>query len=237
MKYFGERNVEEEPLGDLFYNKTLPTLFIGMAIWAFSALFFSGFITGTPILLPLGLLVGLSILYFVIWIATMILAARRQNEVAQILFFSASFITGILNSYILLSGALEVGLKLARDVFAAASIIGVFAVGAALAIGYTFRRNFSQKYIYSFLIFGFILILMEWILSIFIADFSGWIVAISIFGLIWILGITLYDGATLPAKIAAGYWMMAVIDIFLDLVITIIRIFIILIRIMAEFKN
>ncbi|MHA1775217.1 MAG: hypothetical protein DRO88_03675 [Promethearchaeia archaeon] len=236
MKYFGERDVNEEPLGEDFYNKTMPTIFFGMAIWAFSALFFSGFITGKPIVPSLGIIITLTILYFVIWIATMILAGKRQNEIARVLFFSASFITGILNSFILLSGALEVGLGLARDLFTVASIIGVFAVGSALAIGYMFRRNFSLKYIYSFMIFGVIIISMEWILSIFLNQSSGWVIFISILSLIWILGITLYDGATLSAKIGAGYWMMAVIDVFLDLVVVIIRIFIILVRIFAESK-
>ncbi|MCF2140008.1 MAG: Bax inhibitor-1 family protein [Candidatus Lokiarchaeota archaeon] len=236
MKYFGEVDVEEEPIGDDFYSKTMPTLFFGAAIWAFSALFFSGYITGKAIIPSIGIIIALSIGYFIIWIVTIILAARQQNEISRLLFFAAAFITGILNSFVLYSGALEVGLSLAKDLFVAASIIGVFAVGGALFIGYTFRKNFSHKYIVSFLIFGFIIIIMEWSLSIFISQMSGWFIFISILSLIWIMGITVYDGATLPLKIAAGYWMVAVIDIFLDFIIVLIRIFIILVRIFADLK-
>lgn len=236
MKYFGERDVDQEPLGDEFYSKVLPTLFIGAIIWALTTLFFSGYITGTPIPTSLRFIIFLSIGYFGIWIVTMVFSARGQNETARGLFFIAAFFTGILNSYILTFAALEVGLQIARDLFAVASIVGVCATGTALAIGYMQRSKIKGNYFYSFLAFGLVAVVMEWILSIFFYNNNTVMILISLGMLIWIFGVIVYDGATLPYKIAAGLWMMAVIDIFLDFVIVIIRIFVILVRIFAEAK-
>jgi hypothetical protein len=45
--------------------------------------------------------------------------------------------------------------------------------------------------------------------------------------------VILWDGSRLPNTIEEGYWMVAVIDIFLDLVNVIIRIFIIIVELLS----
>ena len=236
MRHFGEKLTEEEEgLGLDFHQKALPTMFIGAFIWAFSAMFFSGYFTSgnLPLEFGGGFIIATIIGYIAIWIATTIFAARRQNRTAAILFYAAAFITGLMNSFILYGAAALIGLELAKFLFVVASVVGLFAVAGGLIIGLAFKDKIKGNFLWGFMIFGIILILMESVIYMMGVN-TPMMMGISALMLIWIFGVIIYDDATLPAKIRQGYWMIAVIDIFLDFVIVVIRIFYILVRIFAD---
>jgi FtsH-binding integral membrane protein len=236
MRHFGEKLTEEEEgLGLDFHQKALPTMFIGAFIWAFSAMFFSGYFTSG--ILPLefggGFIIATIIGYIGIWITTTIFAARGQNHTAALLFYAAAFITGLMNSFVLYAAAEVIGLELAMFLFVVSAVVGVFAVAGGLIIGLAFKDKIKGNFIWSFMIFGIVLIFMESIIYM-MGVTTPMMMGISGLMLIWIMGVVVYDGATLPAKIRQGYWMIAVIDIFLDFVIVVIRIFFILVQIFAD---
>ncbi|MHA1746246.1 MAG: hypothetical protein ACTSWW_09615 [Promethearchaeota archaeon] len=236
MRHFGEKLTEEEEgLGLDFHQKALPTMFIGAFIWAFCAMFFSGYFTSgnLPLEFGGGFIITTIISYIGIWIATTIFAARRQNHTAALLFYIAAFITGLMNSFILYGAAAVIGLELATFLFVISSVVGVFAVAGGLIIGLAFKDKIKGNFLWSFMIFGIVLIFMESIIYM-MGVTTPMMMGISALMLIWIMGVVVYDGATLPAKIRQGFWMIAVINIFLDFVIVVIRIFFILVQIFAD---
>ena len=234
MRHFGEKLLEEEEgLGIDFHQKALPTMFIGAFLWAFSAMMFSGYFGFPALELGIGLIIPIIIGYFAIWIITIIFAARGQNGTAALCFYAAAFLTGVMNSFILSSAAAVIGLELAQFLFVVSAVVGVFAVAGGLIIGLAFKDRIKGNFIRSFMIFGIILIFMEWVIYA-LGVTAPLMMGISALMLIWIMGVIVYDGATLPAKIRQGYWMIAVIDIFLDFVIVVIRVFIILVQIVGN---
>lgn len=234
VRHFGEKlSEEEEGLGIDFHQKALPTMFIGAFIWAFSAMFFSGYFGFPPLEMSGGLFIALIVGYFGLWIVTTIYAARGQNHTAALLFYVAAFITGVLNSFVLYAAAAVIGLELAKFLFIISAVVGVFAVGGGLIIGLAFKDKIKGNFLWSFMIFGIVLIFMESIVYM-MGVTTPMMMGISALMLIWIMGVVVYDGATLPAKIRQGYWMIAVIDIFLDFIIVVIRIFVILVQIFAD---
>jgi hypothetical protein len=53
----------------------------------------------------------------------------------------------------------------------------------------------------------------------------------------YIFGVVVFDAATLPGKIQNGYWMMAAVDLVFDLIMMIVRVFIILVNIVGKIKG
>jgi hypothetical protein len=234
VKHFGQRTEMEEQLGYDFHNKALPTLFAGSLLWMTSTLFFSGTITGKPFIPNTGTLILLFIGYFGLAIATMIKAARRENETSRVLFMVLSLILGMISGLTVEWGVLVLGsVELARGLFVGSTFVAATAIGAAAFIGKRYKDQIKGNWIVIFTIFGFTLFFQQ-IILILLFGFSTALLLITIFELMWIFGITIYDCATMHENIKAGFWMLSVINIFLDLVIITLRVFILLVYMFAD---
>ena len=204
-----------------------------MGFWFITSLTFSGLLGFTLIEFTLGITILLVIGYIFFWIITLILAFYKKNILSMIFFFAASLITGVLGSSILIWATSIVGEEIVLPLFFMASFIGLLVTFAILVLGLIFRNKIHENWIYPLLIFGFILFVLEFTL-ILIFGFNAVILITSILVLIWLFGVIFWDGSQLPNTIDEGFWMLAVINIFLDLINVIIRIFIILVKIIGD---
>lgn len=220
-------------LGNDFWYKAIPVLAFGMGIWFLTSLTFSGLLGFTLIEFTLGITIILIVAYILFWIITIIFALYKRNILSMIFFFAASIITGIIGSSILIWATSIVGEEIVLPLFFMASFIGLLVTFAILVLGLIFRDKIHENWIYPLLIFGFILVVLEFTL-ILIFGFNAVILITSILVLIWLFGVIFWDGSQLPNTIDEGFWMLAVINIFLDLINVIIRIFIILVKIIGD---
>lgn len=216
-----------------FWKKAVPVLFVGMIIWFLSTLLSGGYFGLPPIVLNLQWFIVLIVSYFVIWLIVFILSVSKNNIIAMILFFVASWITGVLEFPILLWAVEEVGLDTARMIFFVASFSGVFATIGGLLIGFFLAGKIGVKW-YSFLIvFGVLLIILEVTLTI-IYGFDTIVFFTSVLTVIWIFGVIIWDGSRLPETIEEGHWMEVVVNIYFDLIVIIIRLFIIIVSLKSS---
>lgn len=204
-----------------------------MGIWFLTSLTFSGLLGFTLIEFTLGITIILIVAYILFWIITIIFALYKRNILSMIFFFAASIITGIIGSSILIWATSIVGEEIVLPLFFMVSFIGLLVTFAILVLGLIFRDKIHENWIYPLLIFGFILVVLEFTL-ILIFGFNAVILITSILVLIWLFGVIFWDGSQLPNTIDEGFWMSAVINIFLDLINVIIRIFIILVKIIGD---
>lgn len=219
-------------LGNDFWYKTLPVLVIGFIIWVVFALLFSGFLGTSAISLSFAVIIISIVLYLIFWILTIILAFLKKNLISMFSFFGASMMSGVLSSTLLVWASTLVRIDLVLGIFFAAFFVGIGVTVGLLILGLLFRGKISEKLIYPILLFGFLLLGIELSL-ILIFGYNPYILITSIFVLIWFFVVILWDGSRLPNTIEEGYWMVAVIDIFLDMINVIIRIFIIIIELVS----
>ena len=219
-------------LGEDFWYKTLPVLTLGMIIWVVFTLLFSGFLGTSAISLSYVVIIVSVVLYLFFWILTIILAFTKKNILSMCSFFGASILTGLLSSTLLIWASTIIRLDLVLGIFFAAFFVGIGVTIGLLILGLFLREKISQKLIYPILLFGFLLLIIELSL-ILIFGYNPYILITSIFVLIWFFVVILWDGSRLPNTIEEGYWMVAVIDIFLDMVNVIIRIFIIIVELLS----
>lgn len=220
-----------QSLRDIFFSRCIPTLFLGMVLWMFSTLSFGGVLA--PLSLNLPILIGSYIGYFIGWIAVLVLASKRENTAAMLVFFATSFISGIVQAPIILWASSMLGsTRAAGELFFIASIMGVLATAGALFAGRHFGKRISGQLMRTALIGMLILIVAESILM-WIYGFNTIILWTSIimFGLLFIT--ILYDGAHLKEMVEHS-WMMAVAVVFIDVMVMIIRIFIILVSLLSN---
>jgi hypothetical protein len=220
-----------QSLRDIFFSKCIPTLFIGMVLWMFSTLSFGGVLA--PLRLDLPILIGSYIGYFIGWIAVLVLASKRENTAAMLVFFATSFISGIVQAPIILWASSMLGsTRAAGELFFIASLMGVLATAGALFAGRYFGKRISGQLMWTALIGILILSITESILM-WIYGFNTIILWTSIimFGLLFIT--ILYDGAHLKEMVEHS-WMMAVAVVFIDVMVMIIRIFIILVSLLSN---
>ena len=220
-------------LGNDFWYKTLPVLIIGMVIWTLTTLIFSGVIGPLQLTFTMGIVILLMILYFILWIITIILAMVRKNFLSMIVFFNASLVSGILSSTLLIWASAILRLELVLGLFFIAFVVGLLVLIGLLILGLSLREKISDNFIYPLLLFGFILLILE-VSIILIFGFNPILLITSILVLVWLFGVILWDGSRLPETVGEGYWMLAALDIFLDLINVILRIFIILVEIIAD---
>lgn len=228
-----KRKEGQNILGNDFYYKTLPVFLIGLIIWVGAIIGFSGLVGPVIIPLTVGFIIFLLIIYIVLWIVTVILALKRQNILSMVIFFFASLVSGMLNSTLLIWASSIFRLEIVLGLFFIAFLVGFLVTLGLLIMGLLFRDKISIKWIYPLLLFGGILIILE-ISLILIFGYNPILIITSILVLIWLFGVILWDGSRLPQTVSEGYWMLAVINIFLDMINVIIRIFIILIEIFSE---
>ena len=221
-----------ETTGMIFFSKCVPVLTIGMILWmvstlAFGGVLFEGFTLGSSTYIA-GL-VG----YFVGWIATFFLAYRRENTAAMILFFVTTFATGIIEAPIIMwASYMLASPQMAYNLFLIASIMGVLATGGALLIGRYLGRRIPQRLWVGAFVLLIILVPTELII-LWVVGFNQAIFWTSIVMFVLIFITILYDGAHLKESIEFS-WMLPVMNIFLDLVVMIIRIFIIIVSIVSD---
>lgn len=221
-----------QSLRDIFFSKCIPALFVGMVLWMFSTLAFGG-ILGPVLRLDPPILIGSYFGYFIGWIAVLILASKRENNAAMLVFFATSFVSGIVSAPIIMwANEMLRSTRLAGELFFIASIMGVLATAGALFAGRYFGKRISGQLMWSALIGILILSVTEPILM-WIFGFNAVILGTSIimFGLLFIT--VLYDGAHLKETVEHS-WMMAVARIFINLMAMIIRIFIILVSLLSN---
>jgi len=228
-----ESTKRNQILGNDFYYKTLPVFLIGLIIWVGATIGFSGLVGPAILPLTVGFIILLIVIYFVLWIVTIILALNRQNILSMLIFLFASLVSGMLSSTLLIWASAIFRLEIVLGLFFIAFVVGFLVTLGLLIIGLILRDKISQKWIYPLLLFGGILIILE-ISLIILFGFNPILLITSILVLIWLFGVILWDGSQLPETVSEGYWMLAVLNIFLDLVNVIIRIFIILVEIFAE---
>ena len=222
-----------ESLRDIFFSKCIPTLLIGMVLWMFSTLTFGGVINGDIFILDLPLLIGSYIGYFIGWIAVLVLASKRENNVVRLVFFATTFISGIVEAPIIMWASGMLGsTRFAGQVFFVASFMGVLATAGALFAGRYFGKRISGQ-LWRTALLGMLLLMVAESILMWIFNFNMVILWTSIimFGLLFIT--VLYDGAHLKETIEYS-WMMAVAVIFIDVMVMIVRIFIILVSILAD---
>ncbi len=220
-----------ESLRDIFFSKCIPTLLVGMILWMFSTLSFGGVLA--PLNLNVPIIIGSYIGYFIGWIAVLVLASKRENTAAMLVFFATTFISGIIQAPIIMWASSMLGsTRAAGELFFIASLMGVLATAGALFAGRYFGKRISGQLMWSALIGILILSVTESILM-WIYGFNAVILWTSIimFGLLFIT--VLYDGAHLKETVEHS-WMMAVAVIFVDLMVMIVRIFIILVSLLAD---
>jgi len=224
---------KQRSLGNDFWYKTLPVLTIGMIIWVLFTLLFSGFLGIKAIALNLIIVIVLIILYFLFWVITIIFSIKKNNILGMLFFLGASLITGMLSSSFLIWARTIVVFELVLGIFFIAFFSGLLITVGLLIIGLFLREKIGQKWIYPLIYFGFSLFVLE-ISLIVIFGYNPILIITSIFVLIWLFGVILWDGSRLSDTVQEGYWMMAVLDIFLDMINVIIRIFVIIVEIIAE---
>ena len=157
----------------------------------------------------------------------------KKNWFSMITFFISSLFTGIISSSLLIWAAAIIALELVLGIFFVAFFVGLGVTIGLLIMGLFLRDRISQRWIYPLLLFGILLIVLEFSLVL-LFGYNPFILITSILVLIWFFAVILWDGSRLPNTIEEGYWMIAVIDIFLDMVNVIIRIFIIIVEIFSE---
>ena len=229
-----ESTKREKILGNDFYYKTLPVFLIGLIIWVVATIGFSGLVGPVIIPLTLGFIILLIVMYIVLWIFTIILAMKRQNIISMMIFFFASLVSGMLSSTLLIWASAIIRLELVLGLFFIAFVVGFLVTLGLLIMGLILRDKISKNWIYPLLLFGVILLILEFSLII-IFGFNPILLITSILVLIWLFGVILWDGSRLPQTVSEGYWMLAVINIFLDMINVIIRIFIIFVEIFADY--
>ncbi|MFX0072343.1 MAG: hypothetical protein ACFFAO_14750, partial [Candidatus Hermodarchaeota archaeon] len=159
----------------------------------------------------------------------------QKNLFSMIFFFIASFFSGVISSTLIFLASSIFRFEVVLGIFLAAFLSGLGVTIGLLILGLLFRERITEKWLYPLILFGLLLIIIEGSL-ILIFGYNPYILITSIFVLIWLFGVILWDGSRLPSTIKEGYWMVAVVDIFLDMFNAIIRIFIILIEILSDFE-
>ena len=227
--------MNERVLGNDFWYKTLPVLSIGMVLWVVTTLILGSSLSYGISGITLTVAIIAVVLYVVFWLLAIFLAIYRKNILSMMFFFTASFFSGVISSSLIAFASTIFRLELVLGIFLAAFFSGLGVTIGLLILGLWQKDRITEKWIYPLIVFGLLLVIIEFSL-ILIFGYNPYILITSILVLIWIFGVIIWDGSRLPSTIEEGYWMLAVVDIFLDMFNAIIRIFIILIEILSEME-
>ena len=147
-------------------------------------LLFSGFLGAPAISLSIIVVIIFVVLYLVFWVLTIVLAFMKQNLISMFFFYGASIFSGLLSSTLLIYASTIIRLDVVLGIFFAAFFVGIGVTVGLLILGLTLRGKFTDKLIYSILLFGFLLLVIE-ISLILIFGYNPYILITSIFVLIW----------------------------------------------------
>jgi hypothetical protein len=234
LRFFGHTNGKQPALGDEFYNKALPTMFVGMLIWLGTTLYCAGFI-GTysfDITTVSGWnLITFLIAYLIVAVLMFIFAILRVNFLAMIMFFGLTGFTGVMQGvFIGFIGDAIGDPLLAEQIFYVAVVAGVIATAGAVSLGLIYKDKITKHYCIAFLIFGLCIGIMELIVAVIFGGTNQYQLVMDVVGLVYIFGVLVFDAAVLPSQVKRGYWMLAVINIFFDMIAMILRLFFFLLR-------
>jgi len=227
--YFGHVKGNQPALGDEFYSKVLPVMFISALIWFGTCLYFGGYLWAPAYdyaLLSMDKIVVYLIVYVVAWFLLLIFCFLRVNVIAAGLFFVISGITGFFMGLLLMYVSESLTLEVARSLFLTSTLLALGASAAAMSLGLALKDRIAKHYCLIFMLFGLFYTIFE-VLMIVIFGYNNLIIDLLMFG--YIFAVMVFDTATLPGKIQRGYWMMAAVDLFFDFVTMLIRIFILLV--------
>mgnify|MGYP006282350217 CR=1 FL=1 len=202
-----------------------------MVLWLISTLS----ITSISISFQLGGYIAAYIGYFVLWLITSVLAFKRKNLYAAITFLVASYVNGIVQAPIIVWASSLLGsFEQAKFLFILAASLGVVAVAGGLFVGVLLKDRIKSQWYFA-AIGGIVIVgITEVMLSIFLpGGFGSWIYWTSALYLGFFMITVIYDGTRLQDDVRYA-WMLAVIKIFIDFVVVTVRIFILLVSILAD---
>lgn len=233
FKYFGHISGKQPALGEDFYTKALPTMLVGFIIWLGAVLYYGGLLWADPYDLfsvtPTQLIVFI-VAYIVVWVVLFISCLLRGNLVAMIFFFIMAGFSGFLYGFLIQYVAVYLGSEsLTRSIFFTAVLSGVIATVGAVSLGLIYKDKLTKHFCIAFLVFGICFAILEGIISLVFGNTIEREIIIEFIAIAYIFGVLVFDAAVMPAQIKRGYWMMAVVDIFFDMIIMIIRIFLFLV--------
>jgi len=212
-----------------FVYKVIPSVIIGFIMAAFGCWYYAG-------LIELNLLayIGLAVLGIALTIAIAMLSLSKHNLVAFILYVPTTFLIGILQVPTIQWALGEVGFDTAMELFIIASVGGILATIAALAIGAIFHDSIMDiggQLMYKLTAMFIATIAIEIFLWLIFGITDLVILIVSGLVIIWITGMTILDGAYIydNRDVAGDNWVYWAYSIFLDVWIYLIRIFVILV--------
>ncbi len=229
---------DENNLGSDFWYKAMPVLTAGFLIW-FLTIFLFGLIVELLYIVMSILLVPLIISYFGLWIITYIFACNKNNTIAMGCFFTSSFITGIITAPILAVASFSLGTGIAIFLFITATVIGLGTTTGLMLMGMRLGEQITEKWGYPLAFFGLQLVLLDFSFIFLVGPNIIFLListAINALILAWLFGVILWDGSMLSGNILEGKWMVSVVDIFLDLINVILRIFEIMLQFAEAFS-
>ncbi|MFW9991349.1 MAG: Bax inhibitor-1 family protein [Candidatus Odinarchaeota archaeon] len=230
--YYEKQKMVYPSADSLFFGRVIPTIVLGLAVWVFGIIIIGpDLLVNNPSIFFIGIFA-----YIIMWIATIIIAAKGSNEAAFVLFLGTSAVSGVLTTPLFVWGAMMVGLELGFQ-------IGIISIAAALTgttvMGFAGYRNRHNQELAaslgSFLFWGVIATIIFEVVAFFIfaANYS-FIFFITSIIMIWLMLIyAFYDGQRLRSMLDNGLWMYAVAMFFIDIIILTTRIFYVLIYLIA----
>jgi predicted MFS family arabinose efflux permease len=204
----------------------------------FSTLLYGGYLGIPPIYTSNGWDVALFVITIVLIFPMVILSYFHRNGFAFLLFLVWSWMLGFLERGILIwAASSEIEIELLRQIFIMVTLAASISVALTAFIGYYLADRYDFNILLgAVLAFGLALLILEPIL-IWTFGFNETIVWTSLLVIGWIVAGTLYDGAKIREDLSEDTWMISVMNLFLDIVVLTIRLFIIIVKIFADSKS
>ncbi|NHI91526.1 MAG: hypothetical protein EAX96_03415 [Candidatus Lokiarchaeota archaeon] len=205
-----------------YWQKSVPVLIIGFAIWGFTSFFFESLIMNSP---P-SLFIFLIVVYFAVWFGVIALTFSNHNVPAMCLFYLSSFITGLITTPIFNIILAQFGTVGAARLFTAVSMVSIASLTGAFFFGAWVKKRVTEDvelhWGKALLIGGLLLLIIEPTIAII---YGGDLILFwtSFIVLIWMYAAGIYYGMALDEEIERNNWMYFVLSYFLTLINIIIR--------------
>jgi hypothetical protein len=221
----------EEEAQVLLFKRVFWGVLSGMVLWTVATLMYAGWIGAPALPITVTGYIFIIIGYFVLWLAAgifSIFGSDIMNGIAFALYLGASWVTGIIASVAVRYVAIDTQLPMneIQLIFTVAMIVAALSVVAAVGTGYLEAKNGgSINLMYSIGIIGILVILTEFIMFFLAPSMEWYVYIVDPIVIIWAYFGVKADGMRMAMKHADRGWMNFVINIFLGLVIILLRIF------------
>lgn len=212
-----------------FLCKVIPTILVGFILFAMGGWLFLS--TEFDLLAYIGLIA----LFFVAGIGAIALAHGEKNALSLAVFLPFSFLGGYLEIPTLQWAVGEVGLAVAVQLYEISVVLGVLATVGALAVGFVCHdslREWEDEILKKLVVMGIVVIALEFVLYL-VFGITDWVILLtSGLVLLWITGVVILDGSYIADardNADTDHWMYWAISVYLDVVIYVVRIFLILV--------